>query len=89
MIVPDLPLGEAGPWLAAASGVKAFPDHAWSQQDDRANRHAQSMRSNAKRHKLPLGQLYRVFEEGVRARWVGSKGKPVDNHIVPFEIRVR
>ena len=72
---------------ARQQGAAGFPGQPWSQEDHRAAFERETIRSLAASKHLNLTQIYLVMDEGVRARWPGSDGKPLVATTIPLEPR--
>lgn len=81
-------LAEAEPH-ARVEGKRSFPGKnlEWSAEDHRGALERQAAARIAARHRITLTQLYLILDEGIRARWPGPDGKPLDPHTVPLHPR--
>jgi hypothetical protein len=74
---------------ARAHARETFPGEPWSMEDDRAAGERDAARAIASARGINLSIVYAILDEGVRARWPGKDGEPLDAHIVPLKPRRR
>lgn len=82
----ELMRGDASRWKRAR---ERFPGHAWSQQDDYTHILTDHLLEIARRRDLPFSIVYLVLDEGIRNRWPGPDGGPLDASPVPLRPRLR
>ena len=72
-----------------AEGQRAFPGPAlaWSAEDHRGSFERQKAAQIAAKHRLNLSQVYLCLDEGIRERWPGPEGAPLDPRTVPLNPR--
>ena len=74
---------------ARAEGVKGFPGPGmeWSAEDHRGAFERQKAAALSARYRLSLTQVYLCLDEGIRERWPGPDGKPLEARTVPLNPR--
>jgi hypothetical protein len=65
----------------------AGPGLEWSAEDDRASHERRKVAELATRYALSITQVYLILDEGIRARWLGSNGEPLEPRTVPLNPR--
>jgi hypothetical protein len=72
-----------------AEGTRAFPGPAlaWSAEDHRGAYERNKARELAGKYRCSLTQVYLSLDEGIRERWLGPDGKPLDPKTVPLNPR--
>ena len=70
-------------------GTRAFPGAAlaWSAEDHRGAYERNKARELAGKYRCTLSQVYFSLDEGIRERWPGPDGKPLDPKTVPLNPR--
>jgi len=70
-------------------GVQSFngPGLEWSAEDHRGAFERQDVAAAAQRHGLTLTQVYLILDEGIRERWPGPDGAPLNSKTVPLNPR--
>lgn len=74
---------------ARAEGAKSFPGAAleWSAEDHRGSFERQRARELAAKYRVSIEQAYLCLDEGIRERWPGPDGEPLDARTVPLNPR--
>ncbi len=70
-----------------AAGLSSFPTERWSAEDHRGSFERGAARNLATRHSVSLTQIYLVLDEGIREKWPGPDGKPLDATTIPLKPR--
>ncbi len=70
-------------------GKSGFPDEPWSADDHRAAFERDVVRGVAADHHVTLPTAYLCFDEGIRRRWPGANGQPLDAKVAPLDPRRR
>lgn len=72
-----------------ANGVSSFPgpELAWSAEDHRGAYERKTAAELMGRYGLTMSQVYLILDEGIRGRWPGPDGQPLDPHTVPLNPR--
>jgi hypothetical protein len=79
----------AGEPDARAHGRSNFPGEPWSMEDDRAASERDAARAIAAARGINVSLVYAILDEGIRAKWLGRDGAPLDARIVPLKPRRR
>lgn len=58
---------------------------AWRAEDDRAAFERDFVRDTASKRKLNVTVVYLVLDEGIRKRWPGPGGAPVEPTVIPLQ----
>jgi hypothetical protein len=58
---------------------------AWRREDDRAAMERDHVRSMAGRHRVNVSIVYLVVDEGLRLKWTGPNGVPLNAAVVPLQ----
>ena len=74
---------------ARVEGARAFPGPAlaWSAEDHRGAFERNKARELSGKYRCSLSAVYLSLDEGIRERWPGPDGKPLDPHTVPLNPR--
>lgn len=80
----ELANGEPGDWKKARED---WAQHRWSQQDAFGALEASRVRGLASREHLFPQDVFALIDEGIRAKWPGPGGLPLEATVVPLKPR--
>lgn len=72
-----------------AEGARSFPGAAlaWSADDHRGALERNKARELSGKYRVSLTQIYLCLDEGIREKWPGPDGNPLDAHTTPLNPR--